>query len=257
MIEVRDLQLGYDGNAIVKNLTLNVARGETLVILGQSGAGKTTLLRSLIGLLEPSSGQVVLDGQDITHLSENELNDVRKKFGVLFQSAALFNSMNLFDNVALPIRRHTDLDEELIEIMVKLKLEMVGLSGCEDQYPDQLSGGMKKRAGLARAMALDPQILFLDEPNSGLDPVISAGIDELIVSLKEALEVTMVIVSHDLQSAFRTADRITLLAQGEILASGTPDEIREHPDKRVQRFLKGVSEEETGGDFLESLLAPS
>ncbi len=254
MIEVRNLNLGYDGHVVVTGLNISVSRGETLVILGQSGAGKTTLLRSLVGLLEPLSGEVMLDGRDITRLSENELNDVRKKFGVLFQSAALFNSMTLFENVALPIRFHTDLDEELIDIIVKLKLEMVGLGGSEKLYPDQLSGGMKKRAGLARAMALDPQILFLDEPNSGLDPVISAGIDELILSLKHALEVTMVIVSHDLQSAFRTADRITLLDQGEILASGTPDEIRNHTDQRVQRFLKGVSEEETSGEFLESLL---
>ena len=236
-IVVENLVTYFDERRILDNINLRVRKGEVLVVLGGSGCGKTTLLRHLIGLLQPRSGHVYINGQDITRLTEEQLNEIRKKMGMLFQGAALFNSMTLGDNVALPLREHTRLAEPTIKIMTRIKLGLVGLAGFGGFKPAQLSGGMKKRAGLARALAMDPEILFFDEPSAGLDPIIAAEIDELILKLKRAFRMTMVIVTHELASAFLVADRILMLDEGQIIAMGTPEEIRANPNPRVQQFL--------------------
>ena len=194
-------------------------RGETMVVMGGSGSGKSTLLRCMIGTHRIDDGTVELFGQDITGLGEEPMNEVRKRFGILFQSGALFNSMTLYENVALPLQEHTDLDPEIIDIQVKIKLELVGLREHADKYPAQISGGMKKRAGLARALALDPQILFYDEPSAGLDPVTSAQIDQLIIALSRQLGVTSVVVTHEMDSAFAIADRMAMLDRGRMIAT--------------------------------------
>ncbi len=227
---------------------MQVRRGEVLVVLGGSGCGKTTFLRHLIGLLQPYSGQIYIKGQEITQLAEDKMNDIRKKMGMLFQSAALFNSMTLGDNVALPLREHTKLAESTIKIMSRIKLGLVGLTGFDDFKPSQLSGGMKKRAGLARALAMDPEILFFDEPSAGLDPIIAAEIDELILKLKRAFKMTMVVVTHELPSAFLIADRILMLDKGKVIAFGTPEDIRASAHPRVVQFLNRAADKEEQDD---------
>jgi phospholipid/cholesterol/gamma-HCH transport system ATP-binding protein len=218
VIRLREVVKSFDGRTVLSGVNFDVQRGQTLVIMGASGCGKSTLLRLIIGSIRPDSGSIELLGQDITGLDEAGLNDVRKKFGILFQSGALFNSMTIAQNVALPLQEHTALDPTTIEIIVKIKLEQVGLREHADKYPAQISGGMKKRAGLARALALDPQILFYDEPSAGLDPVTSAEIDQLIVDLSRKLEVTSVVVTHEMDSAFTIADRMVMLDKGRVLA---------------------------------------
>ncbi len=239
MIEVENVTLGYNDHIVLSNINLHIPAGQTTVILGRSGCGKSTLLKAMIGLLEPISGLIRVDGEDITSMSERELNRVRMKFGMLFQSAALFNSMTVGENVALPLREHTELHPEVVDIMVRLKLGMVDLAGCEEMTPAELSGGMKKRAGLARAMAMDPRIIFFDEPVTGLDPIISAGIDDLILHLKSAFTITLVIVTHELKHAFTVADRIVMISDGKILAEGTPDEVKSNSHLEVRQFLEG------------------
>lgn len=237
-IIVDDLVTYFDERRILDHVSLRVGRGEVLVVLGGSGCGKTTLLRHMIGLLHPHSGHVYIKGQEITGLDEDDLNEIRKKMGMLFQGAALFGSMSLGDNVALPLREHTKLAEPTIQIMTRIKLGLVGLSGFEEFKPAQLSGGMKKRAGLARALAMDPEILFFDEPSAGLDPIIAAEIDGLILKLKQAFRMTMVIVTHELASAFLVADRILMLDKGRVIENGTPNEIKASSNPRVQQFLR-------------------
>lgn len=236
-IEISSLVTHYGSRKILNGIDLKIRRGETMVILGGSGCGKSTLLRHIIGLNKPTSGQILIKGRDITRMSEDELNVLRTKMGVLFQSAALFNSMTIAENVALPLVEHTDLNESTIQIMVRMKLGQVGLSGFDDYVPSQLSGGMKKRAGLARALAMDPEILFFDEPSAGLDPIVSAALDELIIKLKRAFKMTIVVVTHEMVSAFLIADRITVLDKGGIVALGTPEEIRNCDHPRVRQFL--------------------
>ena len=209
-----------------------------MVILGPSGCGKSTLLRHLEGLARPVAGSITIAGVDIVNASRPELARLRRVMGVSFQSAAMFNSMTVGENVALPLREHTDLADETIRLVTRMKLQQVGLSGVEDLYPSQLSGGMRKRASLARALAMDPDILFFDEPSAGLDPIIAAGIDQLILRLKETFHMTMIVVTHEMQSAFLIADRMCMLDQGRILAVGTVDEIRAHPHPRVRQFLE-------------------
>ena len=251
---------------VLDGVNLDVHRGETMVIMGGSGSGKSTLLRLIIGSFKPDSGSIKLFEQEMIGLKTRELDEVRKRFGILFQSGALFNSMSLADNVALPIQEHTDLDRNIIDIQVKIKLELVGLLEHADKFPSQISGGMKKRAGLARALALDPEILFYDEPSAGLDPVTSAQIDQLIRDLTKKLGVTSVVVTHEMESAFAIADRMAMFDRGRMLAVETRDwfdAIRSAPDDKaagmsedqrlIRQFLRGDAEgpiterKQTGG----------
>ncbi|MEZ6243924.1 MAG: ABC transporter ATP-binding protein [Phycisphaerales bacterium] len=248
----RGVSKRFGDQTVLHGLDLEIRRGETMVIMGGSGSGKSTTLRMLIGSIPPSKGDIRLFDKSIVGMREEELNDIRKRFGILFQSGALFNSMTIGENVALPIREHTDLDDEIIDIQVKIKLELVGLREAADKYPAQISGGMKKRAGLARALALDPQILFYDEPSAGLDPVTSAQIDELIRALSKQLGVTSVVVTHEMDSAFTIADRMAMLDKGRILQVETREwyeRLRDLPESEldslsederlIRQFLRG------------------
>jgi phospholipid/cholesterol/gamma-HCH transport system ATP-binding protein len=239
VVRVADLRVDLDSRAVLTGVNLNVYRGETLVILGGSGSGKSTLLRALIGVLAPTRGTVELFGQDVYELDQDALNALRKRFGILFQSGALYNSMTVGENVALPLREHTGLSEEIIQIMVKMKLELVGLRDFEHLIPSQLSGGMKKRVGLARALALDPEIIFYDEPGAGLDPITAGVIDKLIMDLSRKLGVTSIVVTHEMGSAFRIADRMVMLYEGRMVAEGTPAEFRGTSDPLVRQFVNG------------------
>jgi phospholipid/cholesterol/gamma-HCH transport system ATP-binding protein len=242
IIQVQSVTKTFDGRTVLDAVKLDVLPGETLVILGGSGSGKSTLLRLMIGNLKPDGGDILSLGQSLRGMTAAALDDYRKSIGVLFQSGALFNSMTIAQNVALPLREHTDLPEETLEIMVKIKLELVGLRTHADKMPAMLSGGMKKRAGLARAIALDPKILFYDEPSAGLDPVTSTEIDHLIMDLNDKLGVTSVVVTHEMDSAFRIADRMVLLDRGKFIASGTPAEMRESANPLVHQFVFGLAE---------------
>lgn len=255
IIQVKDLVAAYNKRVVLNGINLDIYPGESLAILGRSGCGKSTLLRHLIGLARPTSGQILIRGQDLATAGEEEKIEIYKKMGMLFQSAALFNSMTVGDNVAFPLREHTRLEESTIQIMMKMKLGLVGLSGFENFKPAQLSGGMKKRAGLARAIAMDPEILFCDEPSAGLDPVVAAGLDELIKKLKKAFKMTIVIVTHEMESVFNIADRIAMMHLGKILAVGTREELRNHPDPIIQQFFnRQPDDEEVDRErYLESL----
>src|SRR5215468_4159445 len=226
VLSIRNLHVSYGEREILHGISFDVLAGETLVILGGSGSGKSTLLRTLVGLERPSSGDVILRGKSLGGLSEREWRELRQHIGISFQGGALFGSMTVGENVALPLLEHTNLDPATIEIMVRLKLNEVGLSGYEDYMPAQLSGGMKKRAAVARAMAMDPEILFFDEPSAGLDPIIAAGIDQLLLKLKEAFGITIIVVTHELASAFLIADRMVLLDKATSSPSARPRSCR-------------------------------
>jgi phospholipid/cholesterol/gamma-HCH transport system ATP-binding protein len=255
LIHVTDLVKRFDDQVVLNGVNLEVWPGETVVVMGGSGSGKSTLLRLMIGALQPTAGDVRLLGRDLSSLGEDGLNEVRKKIGILFQSGALFNSMTVAENVALPLQEHTMLDHNIIEIQVKIKLELVGLREHADKYPAQISGGMKKRAGLARALALDPHVLFYDEPSAGLDPVTSAEIDRLINDLSKKLGVTSVVVTHEMDSAFSVGDRMAMLERGRMLMVDTRqafEQLRDHPAERIdelddrqltiRQFLRGDAE---------------
>jgi phospholipid/cholesterol/gamma-HCH transport system ATP-binding protein len=258
-IAVRNLRVQYGQREILHGINFEAQAGETLVILGGSGSGKSTLLRTLVGLEKPSGGELWIRGKNFASMPENERKDLRKKMGMSFQGGALFGSMTVGENVALPLREHTPLDESTIEIVMRLKLDQVGLSGFEDYMPAQLSGGMKKRAAIARALAMDPEILFFDEPSAGLDPIIAAGIDELILKLKKAFRITILVVTHELASAFLIADRMILLDKGHIVANETPESIQKSREPRVRQFLDRIPEPEVAGeiDYLQMLTGES
>lgn len=242
MISLRDLRVSYGGREILHGINFDVQRGETLVILGGSGSGKSTLLRTLVGLELPTAGEVWIDGKNFAAISNAARDEIRQKIGMSFQGGALFGSMTVGENVALPLREHTKLEDSTIEIMVRLKLDQVGLSGFEQFYPSQLSGGMKKRAAVARALAMDPEILFFDEPSAGLDPIIAAGIDQLILELKKAFHMTIIVVTHELASAFLIADRMVLINKGDVVALGTVKELQNSTHPRVRQFMDRVAE---------------
>jgi phospholipid/cholesterol/gamma-HCH transport system ATP-binding protein len=236
-IEVRNLVARYGGRTVLDDVSVTLPERETLVVLGPSGCGKSTLLRCLVGLLPPSSGSVRILGSDIAELDDDALDALRRKIGVGFQSSALLNSLTVGENVSLPLREHTRLDPATIRIMTRLKLEQVGLGGLEDHVPSELSGGMRKRAGIARAIAMDPRCLFLDEPSAGLDPITAAGLDELLVRLRRAMGLTLVVVTHEMDSAARLASRVLLLDRGAVRLSGTLEDLRASVDPRVRQFL--------------------
>ncbi len=272
IIEVRDLVKIFGEQTVLAGVTLDIEPGETMVIMGGSGSGKSTMLRLMIGSLLPDGGSVKLFGQDMASLDEAGLNAVRKKFGILFQSGALFNSMTIAENVALPLQEHTNLDHNIIDIQVKIKLELVGLREHAEKYPAQISGGMKKRAGLARALALDPKILFYDEPSAGLDPVTSAEIDRLINDLTKKIGVTSVVVTHEMDSAFTIADRMAMLDKGRMLMVARREvyeNLRDHPVERIdelderqqliRQFLRGdadgpITRRKEATNYAEDLL---
>ena len=255
-IEVRNLTTHYGDREILKNISFTIPRGKTTVILGGSGCGKSTLLKHLIGLLKPTRGNILINDNDITTMNEEEMNNVRQKMGVLFQGAALLNSMTILDNVALPVREHTKLEDSTIRIMGRMKLDLVGLSGFEGFYPSQLSGGMKKRAGLARAMALDPELLFFDEPSAGLDPVTAAGLDELILKLRKVFRMTIIVVTHELPSVFMIADYVIKLDVGEVIFAGPLEELKASENPRIRMFLERKPEKETYSpeDYLRTII---
>jgi phospholipid/cholesterol/gamma-HCH transport system ATP-binding protein len=257
VISLRNLRVSYGEREILHGINFDVMRGETLVILGGSGSGKSTLLRTLVGLEKPSAGEIWINGRDLAKTSAAEMDEIRRKIGMSFQGGALFGSMTVGENVALPLREHTRLEDSTIEIILRLKLQQVGLEGFEYYTPAQLSGGMKKRAAVARALAMDPEILFFDEPSAGLDPIIAAGIDELILELKRAFHMTIIVVTHELASAFLIADRMLLIDKGNIVALGTTEEMRSSTQPRVRQFLDRVAEPEVSGelDYLQMLTA--
>jgi len=257
VLSLRNLRVSYGEREILHGISFDVVRGETLVILGGSGSGKSTLLRTLVGLEKPSAGEIWIKGQDLAKTSAEEMDEIRRQIGMSFQGGALFGSMTVGENVALPLREHTKLEDSTIEIILRLKLQQVGLEGFEYYMPSQLSGGMKKRAAVARALAMDPEILFFDEPSAGLDPIIAAGIDELIMELKRAFHMTIIVVTHELASAFLIADRMLLIDKGNIVALGTTEEMRSSTQPRVRQFLDRIAEPEVSGelDYLQMLTA--
>ena len=257
VLSLRNLRVSYGEREILHGISFDVVHGETLVILGGSGSGKSTLLRTLVGLEKPTAGEIWIKGRDLAKISAAEMDEIRRKIGMSFQGGALFGSMTVGENVALPLREHTKLEDSTIEIILRLKLQQVGLEGFEYYTPAQLSGGMKKRAAVARALAMDPEILFFDEPSAGLDPIIAAGIDELILELKRAFHMTIIVVTHELASAFLIADRMLLIDKGNIVALGTTEEMRSSTQPRVRQFLDRIAEPEVSGelDYLQMLTA--
>ena len=256
VIEVRDLVAHYGERRILNGVSMDVYAGEIMVIIGGSGSGKSTLLRHVMALEHGTSGTVKILGRDPAALDAKEALDLRKKIGVAFQGGALFSSMTVGENIMLPLYEHTVLDRTTMEIMARLKLEVVGLAGFEDLMPAELSGGMVKRAAFARAVIMDPKILFCDEPSAGLDPVIAAALDDLLLRMREAMGMTIVVVTHELESAFSIADRITVLDQGRILLTGTTEELRETKIERIQNLLQRRTEEEIVDpeEYLERLM---
>ena len=237
MIKLINVCKEFNGRQVLNNINLEVRPGETMAIIGGSGSGKSTLLKLMIGLIHPTSGKILIDGQDIAAMNDDELDEVRLKMGMVFQYSALFDSMSVGENVAFGLRERMDYSEERIQAIVKEKLELVGLPGREDFMPGELSGGMKKRVSLARAIAVNPDIIFYDEPSSGLDPIMSGKIDELIIETQRKLKVTSLVVTHDMVSACTISDRIAMIYEGEMIAVDTPEAIMNSTDPRIKNFV--------------------
>lgn len=255
VVQVEDLVADYRDKRILDGIDLTVNKGEIMAIMGRSGAGKSSLLRQILGLSRPVSGRVRVFGQDINEIGNKGLYALRRNIGVAFQGGALLTSMSVGENIELPLREHTALDDKTIQIMSRLKLELVDLSGCERMMPAELSGGMLKRVALARAIVMDPKLLFFDEPSSGLDPITTVELDDLIVRLKQAMNMTIVVITHELASALKIADRISLLANGRVIFSGPVDEVRDSKDALIQDFLNSrpQSDRGDGEDYLNRL----
>lgn len=237
VIVVEDLVMAYGDTVVLDRISFEVLPGEIFVILGGSGSGKTTLLRNLVGLLRPRSGRILINGEDFTAMSEDERMAIRRRMGMCFQSSALLGSLSVADNVALPLREHTRLEESTIEIMTKIKLELVGLGGAENLLPSELSGGMRKRAGIARAMAMDPEMIFYDEPSAGLDPIVAAGLDHLIRTMQSTFNLTSVVVTHEMESVRIIADRVCVLHRGRVAGIGTLAELERSDHPYIQQFF--------------------
>jgi len=238
-ISVQNISKTFEGRKVLDNVTLDIYKGEIFVIMGGSGSGKSTLLRIMTGGIQPVFGKVFFDEKDLNALRANEAEKVKRRFGMSFQSAALLDFLTVEENVSLPLREHTNLDSKIISIIAKMKLGLVGLQGFENFYPSMLSGGMKKRVGVARAIAMDPEVVFYDEPTAGLDPVVCHVIDKLILDLTKRLKLTSVVVTHNMESIFRIADRVGMLYKGNLLEVGTPDEIKHSKNKIIQQFIHG------------------
>ncbi len=252
IISIRDLVVEYGGRRVLDGLSLDIEPGETMVLLGGSGSGKSTLMRHIIALERPKSGSISVKGVDITRCSQADLKRVRRSMGVAFQDGALFNSLSVEDNVALPLREHTSLAPSIINLTVWMNLAAVGLADFGKLLPQELSGGMKKRAAVARALALDPEILIFDEPSSGLDPIVAAELDELILFLKQAFQMTVIVVTHELPSAFRIADRIAMLYNGSFIAVGTKEEIKGNQNPRTRQFLDRIPDNSAPARAIEA-----
>jgi phospholipid/cholesterol/gamma-HCH transport system ATP-binding protein len=242
MIEFRGVHKSFGPQKVLDDVSLEIPQGKTTVIIGPSGTGKSVFIKLLVGLLKPDAGEIFIHGQEITKLRERELFEVRKKFGMLFQDGALFDSMNVGDNIAFPLRRHTKKKEREIREIVARKLQAVGLPGVEHKFPGELSGGMRKRVGIARALALEPEIVLFDEPNSGLDPVMSDAIDKLILKMQRELGLTFIVISHDLDGTFQIADRIAMLYKSKLIAQGDKDAIRHSDNPILRQFFSRSSE---------------
>ena len=239
MIELKGISKSFDQHRVLNRIDLTIKTGETMVIIGRSGSGKSVMLKHIIRLMKPDAGSVLIDGQDITALHGPELDRIRLRFGMLFQSAALFDSMTAFENVAFPMEEHSKMSRAEIEQRVHECLQLVGLPDVDSRFPSELSGGMRKRVGLARALAMNPANVLYDEPTTGVDPIMGDIINDLIIALRDRLKVTSVVVTHDMRSAYKVADRIAMLYNGDIVAVGTPDEIRASTNPYVQQFIKG------------------
>lgn len=242
MIEIKHLKKSFDGKPVLRDVSLTIPSGKTVVVLGQSGCGKTVLLKSIIGLIKPDDGEIVVEGEEITRMGRLDLFRIRKKFGMLFQGAALFDSMTVEENVALGLREHTDLPDATIRKRVREELEIVGLPGVEWKKPAELSGGMKKRVGLARALVMDPKFVLYDEPTTGLDPIMADNINNLILATNRRLNITSVAVTHDMVSASKIGDRIAMLHEGMVVFEGAVDELRTTDDPVVRQFVEGRAE---------------
>ena len=238
-ISVQNLVKSFGGRRVLDGITLDIYQGETFVIMGGSGCGKSTFLRHMTGAIKPDSGKIFFGDKDITRLNEEEMDQIKRRFGMSFQSSALIDYLNVEENVSLPLREHTSLDPKIISIIVRMKLNLVGLAGFENLLPSMISGGMKKRVGLARAIAMDPEVVFYDEPTAGLDPVACAVVDKLILDLSKKLLLTSIVVTHNMESVFRIADRVAMLHKGRVLEVGPPQQIKESKNPIVQQFIRG------------------
>ena len=242
MIQIIDLKKSFNSKKVLDDTNLDIEKGRITVIIGRSGEGKSVLIKHIIGLLRPDSGEILLDGQDITKMTERELNEVRRRFGMLFQGAALFDSMTVGENVAFPLREHTEMPEADLKKVVKEKLRKVGLKDIENMMPADLSGGMKKRVGLARAIAMDPEIVLFDEPTTGLDPVMSDNIATLILDTQRDLKTTYIVITHDIPLTYKIADKVAMLHEGKIVEQGDVDYMKSCPNPILRQFLEGRAE---------------